>query len=189
MSNVKLHPALDNGLQSATPGFAGGTLECLCPQDKVQVRIGAQTLHNHACGCSKCWKPEGARFSIISVVPREKLQVSANADKLGIVDSNAVIQRHACKLCKAHLYGRIENTNHAFYGLDFVHTELSPQTGWSAPGFAAYVSSVIETGTPSSEMDAIRARFREIGLEPYDCLSPALMDVLAVHTAKQKGVA
>ena len=84
-------------------------------------------------------------------------------------------------------FGRIENKDHAFYGLDFVHTELSPQEGWSAPGFAAFVSSVIESGTPPSNMDAIRNRLRELKLEPYDCLSPGLMDALATHSAKQKG--
>jgi S-(hydroxymethyl)glutathione synthase len=26
-----------------------------------------------------------------------------------------------------------------------------------------------------------------LGLEPYDCLSPALMDAIATHTAKAKG--
>jgi S-(hydroxymethyl)glutathione synthase len=37
-------------------------------------------------------------------------------------------------------------------------------------------------------MPAIRARLRELGLEPYDCLSPPLMDAIAAHTAKSKGV-
>ncbi|MGY4494470.1 S-(hydroxymethyl)glutathione synthase [Pseudomonas sp. TE3610] len=188
MSNVKLHPSLDNGFKPADANFAGGTLQCLCATDKVEVKIDAQTLHNHACGCSKCWKPAGAKFAVIAVVPRDKVSVTAHGEKLAIVDQSATIQRHACKDCGAHLYGRIENTGHAFHGLDFVHTELSPQTGWCAPAFAAFVSSVIETGTPPAEMDGIRARIREIGLEPYDCLSPALMDALATHTAKQNGV-
>lgn len=188
MSNVKLHPSLDDGIKPAAAGFTGGTLQCLCATDKVQVNIDAQTLHNHACGCSKCWKPDGAKFAVIAVVPRDKVSVTANAAKLAIVDESATIQRHACKDCGAHLFGRIENTGHAFHGLDFVHTELSPQTGWAAPGFAAFVSSVIETGTPPTEMDGIRGRFNEIGLSTYDCLSPALMDALATHVAKQKGL-
>lgn len=116
------------------------------------------------------------------------MSVIANESKLNIIDKSAAIRRHACKECGAHLYGRIENKDHAFYGLDFVHTELSPQTGWAAPAFAAFVSSVIETGTPPTEMSDIRAYIREIGLESYDCLSPELMDALATHTAKQKGV-
>jgi len=34
----------------------------------------------------------------------------------------------------------------------------------------------------------ISARLKELGLEPYDCLNPALMDAIATHTAKAKGV-
>lgn len=187
MNAIHLHPSIDRGIRPEQPGFAGGTLQCLCPTDKVQVAVNAQTLHNHACGCTKCWKPAGAIFSVVAVVPRDKVSVQAHGEKLQVVDPNAVIQRHACRDCGAHLFGRIENTGHPFYGLDFVHTELSPQTGWSAPGFAAFVSSVIESGTPPAQMAAIRGRLRELGLEPYDCLSPVLMDAQAIHAAKQKG--
>ena len=71
------------------------------------------------------------------------------------------------------MYGRIENNKHAFYGLDFVHTELSPQTGWQEPQFAAFVSSIIEAGYDPSDMGAVRGRIKELGLEPYDCLIAA----------------
>ena len=37
-------------------------------------------------------------------------------------------------------------------------------------------------------MDEVRERLRDLGLTPYDCLAPALMDAIATHTAKQKGV-
>jgi S-(hydroxymethyl)glutathione synthase len=37
-------------------------------------------------------------------------------------------------------------------------------------------------------MAAIRARLKELRLEPYDCLAPALMDAIATHTAKASGV-
>ena len=84
------------------------------------------------------------------------------------------------------MFGRIE-ADHAFRGLDFVHTELSDTDGWSAPGFAAFVSSIIELGTPPSRMDAVRARLTDLGLPPYDSLSPVLMDAIATHTAKKKG--
>ena len=188
MSNLKLHPSLDNGIEPSAANFSGGTLQCLCPTDKVEIRIDAQTLHNHACGCSKCWKPAGAKLAVIAVVPRDKVSVTANADKLVIVDESATIQRHACKECHAHMYGRIENKDHAFYGLDFVHTELSPQKGWAAPGFAAFVSSIIESGTPPEDMKEIRGKLRALGLEPYDCLSPDLMDALATQVAKLNGV-
>ena len=36
-----------------------------------------------------------AQFSQVAVVPRDKLRVSKNADKLKVVDANAAIQRYA----------------------------------------------------------------------------------------------
>jgi S-(hydroxymethyl)glutathione synthase len=186
---VSLHPLINKGVfGKAKKNFAGGTLTCKCASNPVVVEIKGQTAHNHACGCSKCWKPDGAIFSIVAVTGRDNLSVKANADKLKVVDANATIQRHACKDCGTHMFGRVENTKHAFYGLDFVHTELSKEKGWSPPEFAAFVSSVIETGTDPASMGAIRARLKKVGLQPYDCLSPPLMDYLATHAAKQSGV-
>ena len=187
-SAISIHPSVDNGIKPGASNFAGGTLVCKCAQNPVKVKISAQTAHNHACGCTKCWKPAGAPFAVIAVVSRDAVKVTDNADKLSIVDTNAAIQRHACKGCGVHMYGRIENQKHPFYGLDFVHTELSSESGWSAPGFAAFVSSAIEGGVHPSKMDAIRGRLRELGLEPYDCLSPPLMDAIATHVAKASGV-
>jgi S-(hydroxymethyl)glutathione synthase len=120
-------------------------------------------------------------------VPRDKLNVSKNADRLKVVDGNAAIQRHACTACGVHMYGRIENSKHPFYGLDFIHTELSKEQGWSAPEFAAFVSSIIESGASPDQMGAVRARLKELGLEPYDALSPPLMDYIATHVAKASG--
>ena len=184
---VKIHPAVDNGVKQGNSGFAGGTLTCKCATNPVKVRVGAQTAHNHVCGCTKCWKPDGAIFSMVAVVSRDAIQVLENGDKLQVVNKDAPIQRYACRDCGVHMYGRIENKDHPFYGLDFVHTELSNEAGWSAPEFAAFVSSVIESGVDPSQMDGIRARLRELGLEPYDALSPPLMDAIATHVAKQSG--
>ena len=36
-------------------------------------------------------------------------------------------------------------------------------------------------------MQQVRETLQEKGLTPYDCLSPALMDILAAHAAKAKG--
>jgi len=183
---VNLHPSIDNGIKKGDPNFAGGTLNCKC--GAVEVKLASNVVHQHACGCTKCWKPQGATFSVIAVIPKDKVSVTKGADKLKIVDPSATIQRHACSNCGVHMYGRIENNKHAFYGLDFVHTELSPQTGWQEPQFAAFVSSIIESGAKPDQMGAVRARLKELGLTPYDCLSPDLMDLIATHTAKQKGV-
>jgi len=185
---IAIHPSVDHGMAPASADLTGGELVCLCNDRQVRVRVDSQTAHNHACGCTKCWKPAGALFAVVAVAPRDKVTVLENGDKLRVVDASATIQRHACTGCGAHMYGRIENTKHPFYGLDFVHTELSPQTGWTPPGFAAFVSSIIESGADPANQDAVRARLREIGLEPYDCLSPPLMDYISTFLAKQSGV-
>ena len=49
------------------------------------------------------------------------------------------------------------------------------------------MSSIIESGTPPSQMAAVRGRLKDVGLEPYDCLSPPLMDAIATHVAKASG--
>ncbi|MGO9512096.1 MAG: S-(hydroxymethyl)glutathione synthase [Steroidobacteraceae bacterium] len=185
---VKIHPAVDNGVKAGDAKFSGGTLQCKCTQAPVAVKISGNVAFNHVCGCTKCWKPSGALFSLVAVVPRDKLQVTENANKLKILDASAPIQRYACTGCGAHMYLRIENKSHPFYGFDFVHPELFDASGWEAPGFAAFVSSVIESGTKPEQMAGIRARLKELKLETYDCLSPPLMDLMATHTAKAKGV-
>ena len=68
-----------------------------------------------------------------------------------------------------------------------MHTELSKDKGWSEPQFAAFVSSIIESGADPKQMGAVRKRLRELKLEPYDCLSPPLMDYIATHVAKASG--
>ena len=185
---VPIHPTIDNGAgPAAAPNFAGGTLQCKCADRKVVVSIKGQSSFNHACGCTKCWKPAGALFSVVAAVSRDNVKVTANEDKLKVVDPNAVIKRYACGACGVHLYGRIDNNKHPLYGFDFVHTELSPDKGWEPPGFAAFVSSIIESGADPENMGAVRARLKQLGLEPYDCLSPPLMDFIATQVAKASG--
>jgi S-(hydroxymethyl)glutathione synthase len=183
--SVHIHPSIDSGLKPGNSKFAGGTLSCRCTTQPVKVAIRAGIAHNHACGCTKCWKPSGAVFSIVAVVGTDQVSVLQGAEKLKVVDPSALIQRHACTSCHAHLYGPVEK-DHAFKGLSFIHPELFTEPGAPPPEFAAFVSSVIEAGVDPSAMPGIRARLRELGLEPYDCLSPALMDVLATFAAKAK---
>ena len=188
MATISIHPAVDGGVKPGLADFAGGTLVCNCASNPVEVTITANCAHNHVCGCTRCWKPAGALFSLVAVAPRASVTVTRNGEKLKVVDAGATIQRHACSECGVHMYGRIENANHPFYGFDFFHPELAREQGWAAPEFAAFVSSAIESGTPPDQMPAIRARLRELHLEPYDCLSPALMDAIAAHNARASGV-
>lgn len=186
--SVKIHPSVDGGIKPAASGFSGGTLVCKCTSRPVKVGISAQVAYDHVCGCTKCWKPDGAVFSVVAVVPHDKVTVLENGDKLAVVDPSALIQRHACKVCGAHMYGPVEREGHPFKGLDFVHPELLQESGWAPPEFAAFVSSIIESGVNPDSMSAYRARLKQLGLEPYDCLSPGLMDYVASHVAKASGV-
>ncbi|TJX00841.1 glutathione-dependent formaldehyde-activating protein, partial [Neisseria gonorrhoeae] len=99
MQHQTIHPSVDSGVVAGTAGFKGGTLKCLCSDKPVEISVASNVAHNHACGCTKCWKPEGAIFSVVGVVPRDTVSITANADKLAIVDPAATIQRHACKDC------------------------------------------------------------------------------------------
>ena len=188
MAQPSLHPSIDNGLSKGYGSFNGGQLKCKCASNQVVVSIAGDVVHNHACGCSKCWKPTGALFSVVGVVPVDKLKVTAHGEKLHIVDESATIQRHACKVCGTHMYGRIVK-DHPFKGLDFVHVELSDAKGWQEPQFAAFVSSIIEQGYDAGGMEAVRGRFKALGIPTYDALSPALMDAIASYTAEKAGTA
>src|SRR3954451_14276414 len=187
MAQISIHPAVDNGVKPGSASFTGGTLQCKCASNPVEVSITGQCAYNHVCGCTKCWKPAGALFSQVAVVSRDKLRVTKKGERLKPVDANAAILLHACPQCCVHMYGRIKNTKHPFYGFDFIHTELSKEQGWASPEFAAFVSSIIESGASPDGMAAVRARLHELKLEPYDCLSPALMDYIATHIAKRSG--
>ncbi|PPT92498.1 S-(hydroxymethyl)glutathione synthase [Xanthomonas theicola] len=188
MSTVTIHPPVDGGVRAGAEHFQGSALECHCASDKVAVDGAAQRAHNRACGCTMCWKPEEAAFSAVAVVGRDRVKVAAHEEKLEVVDERAPIRRHACTGCGVHMYGRIENTEHAFYGLDFIDTELSLQQGCSALEFAAFVSWIIENGTRPEAMDGIRSRLRELKRKPCDCLSPPSMDPLSPHIARNNGV-
>jgi S-(hydroxymethyl)glutathione synthase len=137
--SVSIHPEVDRGMTPAAENFSGGTLKCRC-DDPVEVTVSGQCAHNHICGCTQCWKPEGALFSMVAVVPADNVEVTRNADKLEVADPNAVIKRHACRDCGVHMYGEIEDANHPFYGLNFIHVELSDDAGWQPTQFAAFVS-------------------------------------------------
>ena len=62
------------------------------------------------------------------------------------------------------------------------------EQGWAPPEFAAFVSSIIESGTQPDRWPPCARACNELGLPPYDCLSPALMDYIATYTAKASGV-
>ena len=74
MAAITLHPSLDNGIKAGSKDFAGGTLTCKCTSNPVAVKLNGNVAFNHACGCTKCWKPKGARFSVVAVISRDKVR-------------------------------------------------------------------------------------------------------------------
>ena len=139
MAKVAIHPAVDNGVHiHAHAGFKGGTLVCKCKTDPVEVTVDSDYLFNHLCGCTQCWKPEGAAFSMLAAVPRETVKVTKNGQKLKIVDETKLLHRYACKDCGVHMYGVIEKADHVFHPFAFIHPERSRDEGYAAPTFAAF---------------------------------------------------
>ena len=75
---INIHPAVDGGVKPGVANFAGGTLVCKCTSSPVTVSIKGDVAHNHVCGCTKCWKPQGANFAQIAVTGRDNVKVTAN---------------------------------------------------------------------------------------------------------------
>ncbi|WP_108610617.1 SRPBCC family protein [Aminobacter sp. MSH1] len=186
---VRLHPAAQlSGQTSRASASTKTVLSCRCGQSPVRLELTQPVRHNHLCGCSKCWKAEGALFSQVAVVPGGSSTILSGEDKLTPVDPQQSIVRYACRDCGTHLIGRVPDKNHHFYGCEFVHPELG-DTEAPRPEFAAFVSSIIETGASPSEMQAVRSGFAAIGLPAYDAFSPELMDIIAWHRVKMREAA
>lgn len=181
-AQLLLHPAI--GREASNVPFAKFVTRCNCADDQIEVSIEHEVAHNHLCGCSKCWKPEGAAFAQIAVVPAGCVFVTANSEKLEAVDASQKIERHRCKACGTHMVGRVSDPDHHFYGLEFVHPELATSKHQPKIEFAAFVSSLIETGTPATSMASVRGALAKGGIPAYDAFSPELMDIIAWHKMK-----
>jgi S-(hydroxymethyl)glutathione synthase len=187
MTDIIIHPLVERGVVKGSGVFAGGVLHCMCADHPVKVHVDGPLAHTRLCGCTRCWKPAGARFSLVAMAAADKVRAIENGDKLAVVDTNAAIERHACKACGVHLYGSAERRAHPFTGLSFIHPERFAGAGAPAPTFASFVSSIIESGAPPEQMDRVRERLRGLGLPPYDCFNPPIMDFIAAFTARAGG--
>lgn len=182
---IAIHPAVDGADLDAAPPAPVAHLRCQCTHEPVEIAISAPAKHTHLCGCSQCWKPEGALFALIAVVPHDCATIFAGERKLHIVAPEAAIQRYACRDCGAHMIGKVSDPDHHFFGLAFIHPELSgaaPQE----PEFAGFVSSIIEAGASPTRMHAVRNTLQAHGIPAYDAFSPELMDVIAWHKVKMR---
>ena len=189
MAQIAIHPAVDRGLKPAAKDFAGGTLRCLCATDPVEVKITSQVLHNHVCGCTQCWKPKGAVFSRSRVVPakgqgdRERRQAEGRQPER----AHPPPRLHAAAACTCT--GRSRREKHAFDGAGLhSHRAVEGESGWAPPEVRRLRVVDHRGRAPSPTRWRRSARsLEELGLQPYDCLSPALMDDIATSTAKAAG--
>jgi len=184
LAKVSLHPSISDRSNEVKVDFSGATLKCQCEINPVEVQLKENVAHNHLCGCSKCWKPEGSLFSQVAVAPKETVLIVSNKDKLSIIDDSQSIKRHACKECGTHMVGKVIDPEHHFYDISFVHPELVVGEKLGAPTFAAFVSSIIESGACPSEMEAVRESLNNINIPAYDAFTPELMDIIAWHKVK-----
>lgn len=182
-AELAIHPSVNDGVSHGTD-LAGATLRCLCSDNPVELRLGAACSHNHLCGCSNCWKPKGQLMAQVAVVPAGTVEIVSGAEKLSVVNPAAKIQRHACEGCGCHIIGRVSDSDHHFFGLDFIHPELAVDAQPHRPEFAGFVSSLIETGTSPTVMAALRAKLSGVGVPCYDAFSSEIMDAIAWHQVK-----
>lgn len=181
-ASLPLHPAVDHGVSKAASTPL--RLQCSCDDAPVSVRVAEAVSHNHLCGCSRCWKPEGALFAQTAVVPRATCDDWRHQEKLAPVDPRAKILRMACSKCGVHMIGQVDDPDHHFYGLEFVHPELATEGETAAPEFAAFVSSLVESGTSAALMGAVRRQLSALAVPPFDAFSPEISDVIAYHHLK-----
>lgn len=178
-----LHPALEGCTARGDREIEKRLLRCRCAEDPVELHVEAPLVHNHLCGCSQCWKPPGALFAMTAVVPADAARVADPAGKLTVTDPERAIRRHACRTCGTHVLGTVEDREHPFYGLCFLHPEL----GDAPPPrveFAGFVSSLIESGVSPTRMAAVRATLGRAGIAAFDAFSPEIMDLIAWHRVK-----
>ena len=179
--SVELHPLIDGGVDHAVANPSGGILSCRCAEQPVRVEVATEIGQVCVCGCPNCWKPAGAKLAIVSLALREGVAVADNGEKLTVVDETAPIRRHQCSECGVHLFGRVDDMDHPFHGVDLIHPELFNRTIAPVPGFALFVALLGEAGRDDGAVEMVRTRLRELGIIPHDYLSPALMEVLGRH--------
>lgn len=186
-ASVSIHPAVqasDSNASGENPAPEALTIKCHCAADPVEVAISGGLVHNHLCGCSKCWKPDGALVSQVAIVAADTAKITHHEEKVAAIDAGQSIVRMACTGCGVHMLGRVDNPDHHFFGMTFVHPELATAAVNPPIEFAGFLSSLIEQGVQPSIMQAVRGELREAGIPTYDAFSPEIMDLIAWHKIK-----
>jgi len=154
--SVGIHPAVDKGVKPGDPKFSGGTLKCKCAESPVTVTIKSNVAFNHVCGCTRCWKPAGATFSLVAVVPRDKLM----AAKVGYWPSIVDIQYQIATAWQLYAEGKYDDALKAMSAAADAEdkTEKSPVTpGPLAPARELYGYMLLDHGMAKEALAAFEA--------------------------------
>jgi len=141
--------AVDNGVKPGSASFSGGSC-------RASARTNPSKCPGGQHGAQSCvWlhqvlEAQGAQFSLVAVVARTS---STSRKRRQAAHRGRECNHPAPRvqgLRRAHVW-RIENTSTRSTGwISSYGTVL--RAGWSAPGFAAFVSSIIEDGADPAKM-------------------------------------
>jgi hypothetical protein len=123
-------------------------------------------------------------MSQVAVAPADSVSIVRNGSKLRAAEKNQSITRMSCEVCGVHVFGKVADPDHHFYGLTFVHPELSVHDANLPIEFAGFLSSLIEQGMQPSLAHAVREELKTMGIATYDTFSPEIMDLIAWHKIK-----
>ena len=184
-SAVSIHPSVDNGIKPGATDFAGGTLRL-----QVRERPGRRSRSTRRprtttrAAARKCWKPEGA--AVLGRRRRAARQGERHRER-GQAQGRRR-QRHD-PAPRLHRLRRAHVRPHREQEAPVLRPGLRPHRAVAATrlvGAARSPRSCRRSSSPAPtrrKMGDVRGRLRELGLEPYDCLSPPLMDALATRRA------
>ena len=188
MAEITIHPAVDEGVKPGAKDFAGGTLRCHCATDPVEVRITGMRA-----------QPRVRLHEVLEAEGGAVLAGGGRPARQGAGDQERR-QAEGGRPERADPAPRLPRVRRAHARPGRARRNI-PSPGWSSstpscrrnragrpPDFAAFVSSIIESGDRAREDGRDPRAAEGAGPAPYDWLSPGLMDYIATYTAKASGV-
>jgi hypothetical protein len=111
---------------------------CLC--GGVTVALEGEPIAVSLCHCVNCQKTSGSAFSVIAIVPKDKVRFSGRVNVFHDVgESGAGFERCFCPGCGAPVESR--SALLAARGITIVKASLFDDTSWLAPAEQIYCQS------------------------------------------------
>jgi len=164
---ISIHPSVDKGIKAGVKDFAVAPWCVMQPRMRCEVTVTSNSRTTTPAAAPSAGSQKGALSRSLPWCRANKVSVTKKRETNSRCDPSATIQRHACTGCRVHST-RASKKISAFHGLDFNPYRSCRRRGLSAPGFAGFVSSIIESGFDPNRMAKVRGRLKELGLETYD---------------------